>query len=95
MLSNKRLNLVVTTLFMRSRKLNISLVFITKSYFAVPKNIRINLIHHFIMKFQRSNNLNKLHFIIHQILTLKTMYIYKKGTAKPCFFSYSCYSCMR
>ena len=37
MLSNKKLNLVVGELFIRSRKLNISLVFITKSYFAVPK----------------------------------------------------------
>ena len=37
MLSNKKLNLIVTELFIRGRKLNISLVFITQSYFAVPK----------------------------------------------------------
>ena len=37
MLSNKKLNPVVTELFIRIRKLNISLVFITQSYFAVPK----------------------------------------------------------
>ena len=41
-LNNKKLNPVVTELFIRGRKLNISLVFITLSYFAVPKNIRIN-----------------------------------------------------
>ena len=41
-LSNKKLNPVVTELFIRGRKLNISLVFITQSYFAVPKNIRLN-----------------------------------------------------
>ena len=37
MLSNKKLDLIVTELFIRSRKLNISLVFITKSYFSLPK----------------------------------------------------------
>ena len=47
MLSNKKLNLIVTELF---RKLNISLVFITQSYFAVPKNIRLDSTHYFIMK---------------------------------------------
>ena len=41
-LSNKKLNPVVTELFIKRRKLNISLVFITQSYFAVPKNIRLN-----------------------------------------------------
>ena len=39
MLSNKKLNPLVTELFTRSRKLNISLVFITQSYFTVPKNL--------------------------------------------------------
>ena len=41
MLSNKKLNPVVTELFIRGSKLNISLVFITQYYFAVPKNIRL------------------------------------------------------
>ena len=41
-LSNKKLNPIVTKLFIRGRKLNISLVFITQSCFAVPKNIRLN-----------------------------------------------------
>ena len=40
MLSNKELSPIVTELFIRGRKLNISLVFITQSYFVVPKNIR-------------------------------------------------------
>ena len=39
MLSNKKFNPIVTELFVRGRKLNTSLVFITKSYFAVPQNI--------------------------------------------------------
>ena len=40
MVSNKKLNTITTELFIRGRKLNISLVFITQSYFAVPKNIQ-------------------------------------------------------
>ena len=50
MLSNKNFNPIVTELFIRGGKLNISLVFITQSYFAVPKNIRLNYTHYFIMK---------------------------------------------
>ena len=42
MISNKKFNPIVTELFIRGRNLNISLVFITQSYFAVPKNIRID-----------------------------------------------------
>ena len=50
MLNNKKLNPILTELFIRGRKLKIYLVFITKSYFAVPKNIRLNSTNHFIMK---------------------------------------------
>ena len=42
MINNKRLNLIVTELFIRGRKLNISLVFIAQSYFKIPKDIRQN-----------------------------------------------------
>ena len=50
MLNSKKLNPIVTELFIRGRKLNISLVFISEFYSAVPKNIRLNSTHHFIMK---------------------------------------------
>ena len=50
MLNNKKYNPVVTELFIRGRKLKISLVLITHSYFTVPKNIRLNSMHYFIMK---------------------------------------------
>ena len=50
MINNKKLNLIVTKLFIRGRKLNISLVFITQSYFKVPKDVRLNTTHFFIMK---------------------------------------------
>ena len=49
-LSNKKLNPIVTELFIIDRKLNISLVFITQSYFAVPRDIRLNSTHYFIMQ---------------------------------------------
>ena len=39
MINKKRLNPIVTELFIRGRKLNIPLVFITQSYFAVPKKV--------------------------------------------------------
>ena len=45
MINNKKLNSVVTELFSRSRKLIISLVFITQSYFQVPKDVRLNSTH--------------------------------------------------
>ena len=49
-LSHKKHNPIVTQLFIRSRKLNISLAFINQSCFAVPKNIRLNFTLYFIMK---------------------------------------------
>ena len=52
MFRNKKLSPIVIELFIRCRKLNIFLVFITQSYFAVPKNIRLNSAHYFIMKIQ-------------------------------------------
>ena len=50
MINNKKLNAVVTELFIRGTKLNISIVFITQSYFKVPKDVRLNSTHFFIMK---------------------------------------------
>ena len=49
-LSDKKLNPIITALFIRGRKLNISLVFITQSYFAVPKNIKLSSAHCLIIK---------------------------------------------
>ena len=50
MINNKKLNSIVSELFIRGRKLNISLVFITQSYFKVPKDVRLNTTHVFIAK---------------------------------------------
>ena len=72
MLSNIKLNPTVTKLFITGRKLNISLVFITQSYFAVPKNIRLNSAHYFVIKIPNEREFNKSPLIIHQILTFQT-----------------------
>ena len=45
MINNKKLNPIVTELFIRGRKLNISIVFITQSYFKVSKDVRLNSTH--------------------------------------------------
>ena len=55
MFSNKKFYPLLTELFIRSTKINISLVFITESYFVVPKN-RLNSTHCFIMKESFNNS---------------------------------------
>ena len=50
MIKNKKLDAIVTELFIRGRKLNISLVFITQSYFKAIKDVRLNTTHFFIAK---------------------------------------------
>ena len=50
MINNKKLNPIVTEFFIRGRKLNISIAFITQSYFKVSKDVRLNSTHFFIMK---------------------------------------------
>ena len=50
MIHNKKLDLIVTKLFIGGRKLNISLLFITQSYFKVPKDVRLTTTHFFIAK---------------------------------------------
>ena len=59
MISNK-LNPVVTELFVRGRKLVISIVFITQSYFKVPKDVRLNFTHFFIMKIPNKRELQQI-----------------------------------
>ena len=83
MLSNKKLNPIVTELFIRGRKLNISLVFITQSYFAVPKNIRLNSTHYFVMKIPNKRELQQIAFNHSSDIDFQDfMNLYKKCTAK-------------
>ena len=60
MFNNKKLNLIVTELFIRGTKINISTVFITQSYFKVPKDVRLNSTHFFIMKIPNKNELQQI-----------------------------------
>ena len=60
MINNKKLNSIITELFIRGRKLSISLVFITQSYFKVPKYVRLNTTHFFIMKIPNKRELQQI-----------------------------------
>ena len=57
MLSNKKLNPVVTQLFIQGRKLRFLLFFVAQSYFAVQKNIRLNATHYLVMKIPNKSEL--------------------------------------
>ena len=58
---NKKVNSVVTEVFLRGRILDISIVFITQSYFKVPKEVSLNTKHFSLWKFQIKESFNKLH----------------------------------
>ena len=60
MINNKILNSIVTELFIRGRKLNISVVFVTQSYFKVPRDVRLNSTHFFIMKISNRRELQQI-----------------------------------
>ena len=60
MINNKNLNPEVSELFVRGRKLNISIVFITQSYFKVSKDVRLNSTHFFILKIPNKRELQQI-----------------------------------
>ena len=87
MISNNKLNPIVTELFIRGRKLNISIIFITQSYFKVPKDVRLNSTHFFIMKVPNKRELQQITLNHSSDIDFKDfMNIYKKCTKEPCFF---------
>ena len=87
MISNKKLNSIVTELFIRCRTLNISLVLISQSYFKVPKGIRNNSSHFFVMKIPNKRELQQI-AINHSsdANTKDFIEIYRKCTDKPYSF---------
>ena len=87
MIQNKKLNSKVTKFFITGRKLNISLVFITQSYFKVPKDVRLNTTHFFIAKIPNKRELQQI-AINHSsdISTEDFVNIYRKCTAEPYSF---------
>ena len=87
MINNKKLNPVVTELFIRGRKLDISIVFITQSYFKVPKDVRLNSTHFFIMKIPNKRELHQIALNHSSDIHLKDFTkIYKKCTVEPYSF---------
>ena len=86
-LSNKKLNPVGTELFIRGRKLNISLVFVTQSYVADPINTTLNSTHYFIRKNPNKRELQQIAFNHSSHTDLKGFVnLQKKCTAKPYYF---------
>ena len=59
-MTNKKFQAIIKELFIRCRKLNISLVFITQSYFSVPKDVRLNSTHYLIMKINNKRELQHI-----------------------------------
>ena len=59
-MTNKRFQAIIKELFIRCRKLNISLVFITQSYFSVPKDVRLNSTHYLIMKTNKKREVQNI-----------------------------------
>ena len=87
MVNNTKLNPIVTELFIRGRKLNISIVFITKSYFRVPKNVRFNSAHFFLIKIPNKRELQQIALNHFSDIEFKDfMKNYKKCTAEPYSF---------
>ena len=85
MINNKKLNPIVTELFIGGRKLNISIFFITKSYFKQPnKDIRLNSTHLFIMKIPNKRELQQIALNHSSDIDFKDfMKIFEKCTGEP------------
>ena len=80
-INNNNLNPIVTELFIRGRKLNISIDFITQSYFKVPKDVRLNSTHFFVMKVPNRRELQQIALNHSSDIDFKDfMNIYKKCT---------------
>ena len=59
-MANKKFQSIIKELFIRCRKINISFVFITESDFSVPKDVRLNSTHYFIMKINNKRELQNI-----------------------------------
>ena len=87
MIHNKKPNSVVTELFIRGRKLNISFAFITKSYFKDPKDVRLNTSHFFIAKIPNKREIQQIAMNHSSDINTKDFTdIYRECTAEPFSF---------
>ena len=59
-MTNRRFQAIIKELFVRCKKLNISLVFISQSYFSVPKDVRLNSARYLIMKINKRKKLQNI-----------------------------------
>ena len=80
-------------MFLRRRKLNISLVFISQSYFKVPETIRLNATHYFIMKIPNKRELQQIAPNHSSDIDFKNvMKLYKEYTKEPYSFLIQTYN---
>ena len=83
-MTNKIFQSIIKELFIRCRKLNVSLVFITQSYFSVPKDVRLNSTHYFIMKINNKRELQNIAINHSADIDYKDfMKIYRECTKEP------------
>ena len=86
-MTNKKFQAIIKELFIRCRKLNISLVFITQSYFSVPKDVRLNSTHYLIMKINNRRELQNIAINYSADIDYNDfMKIYRECTNKPYIF---------
>ena len=86
-MSNKKFQAIIKELFIRCKKLNISLVFITQSYFSIPKDVRLNSIHYLILK--NNNRKESQNIAINHSADIDYkdfLMIYREYTRKPYSF---------
>ena len=87
MINNKKLNSIITELFINGIKLNIYLVFITQSHFKVLKDVRLNSTHFFVMKIPNKRELQQIALNHSSHINSKDFTtIYKKCTTEPYSF---------
>ena len=85
--ANKILSPIVTELFLRGRKLNIFLVFMSQSYFKVSETIRLNVTHYFNMKIPNKRELQQIASNYLPYIDFKDfMKLYKEYTKEPYSF---------
>ena len=86
-MTNKKSQFIIKDLFIRSRKLNVSLVFITQSHFSVPKEVRLSCTHYLIMNIHNRKELKNIAINHSAYIEYKNfMKIYRKWTKEPYSF---------
>ena len=86
-MTNKKFPVIIKELFIKYRKVNITLVFITQSYFSFPKDVRLNLTHYLIMKINNRKELQNI--VINHSEDLDSnifVGVYRECTRKPYSF---------